>query len=550
MLTAGESHGKALVAILEGLPAGVGIVAEGDRRRARAAPARLRPGWAAEVRGGPVRDPHGRAPREEPRRPGRASRSRTSSSRPSTRTSCRSRARRSRRASDPSAARARGPRGCAEVRRSTTCATSWNAPAHARPPRASRSAPAARRSSPSWGSTSSPTWSQIGSVKVPAGRPSRRRRTWTRSTRHRCDAWTRRRRSRMVAEIDRIRRSQDTVGGVFEVVAYGAPAGARLVRALRPQARRAARARADEHPVGEGGRGRRRVRVGAARTGSRAHDEIVLTQGRSGARPARAGGIEGGMTHGPADPRPRRDEAVLDRAAAARHRRPGDRHGRTSPSSSAPTSARCPRAASSARRSWPSCSPTPSWRSSAGTRWPRRAGTSRRTSRRSRDRVPGGDAGLGQVHRRPGAGGAARRPVRRARRGDRARDGFDASRTIFAAEGEAAFRELEAAALTDASMHDPAVVACGGGVVLEPANRITLRNTGVVVFLDVPLEDLRARVRPAADRPLIREEGDLERLLSRPRAALPRVRGARGRRDGHAGRRSPTPSWRSSRWSA
>ena len=85
---------------------------------------------------------------------------------------------------------------------------------------------------------------------------------------------------------------------------------------------------------------------------------------------------------------------------------------------------------------------------------------------------------------------------------------------IFAAEGEAAFRAREAAALTDVSMHDPAVVACGGGVVLEPANRITLRNTGIVVFLDVPLEQLRDRVRPAADRPLIRSEGDLERLLA------------------------------------
>ena len=30
---------------------------------------------------------------------------------------------------------------------------------------------------------------------------------------------------RMVAEIDRIRRSKDTVGGVFEVLAYGAPPG-------------------------------------------------------------------------------------------------------------------------------------------------------------------------------------------------------------------------------------------------------------------------------------------------------------------------------------
>ena len=93
----------------------------------------------------------------------------------------------------------------------------------------------------------------------------------------------------------------------------------------------------------------------------------------------------------------------------------------------------------------------------------------------------------------------------------------DAKRSVvelFADQGEAAFRALEARALLDASRHDPAVVACGGGVVLEPANRITLRNTGVCVFIDVPLEQLRARVRPAADRPLIRADGDLERLLA------------------------------------
>lgn len=84
---------------------------------------------------------------------------------------------------------------------------------------------------------------------------------------------------------------------------------------------------------------------------------------------------------------------------------------------------------------------------------------------------------------------------------------------IFARDGEAAFRAREAGALVRASMHDPAVVACGGGVVLEPANRITLRNTGVAVFLDVPIERLRDRVRPAADRPLIHQTGDLERLL-------------------------------------
>lgn len=84
---------------------------------------------------------------------------------------------------------------------------------------------------------------------------------------------------------------------------------------------------------------------------------------------------------------------------------------------------------------------------------------------------------------------------------------------IFAADGEETFRALEAKALVEASRHDPAVVACGGGVVLETANRITLRNTGVCVFLDVPIEVLRGRVPPASDRPLIRREGDLDELL-------------------------------------
>ncbi len=85
---------------------------------------------------------------------------------------------------------------------------------------------------------------------------------------------------------------------------------------------------------------------------------------------------------------------------------------------------------------------------------------------------------------------------------------------IFAQDGEAAFRALEAQTLVKASTNDPAVVACGGGVVLEQANRIALRNTGVAVYLDVPLQQLEGRVRPAADRPLVRETGDLEKLLA------------------------------------
>jgi len=91
-------------------------------------------------------------------------------------------------------------------------------------------------------------------------------------------------------------------------------------------------------------------------------------------------------------------------------------------------------------------------------------------------------------------------------------------REVFEQDGETRFRELEASALVEAAGRDPSVVSCGGGVVLEPANRVTLRATGEVVFLSVPLEVLQARIRPAADRPLIREEGDLERLFEQREA--------------------------------
>ena len=102
---------------------------------------------------------------------------------------------------------------------------------------------------------------------------------------------------RMVAEIDRIRKDRDTVGGVFEVIAYGCPPGlgshvqfdrkldARLALSLMSiQSVKGVE-------VGEGF-------ASATKPGSRAHDEIVT--GRKGLRrkSARSGGIEGGMSTG------------------------------------------------------------------------------------------------------------------------------------------------------------------------------------------------------------------------------------------------------------
>ncbi len=102
--------------------------------------------------------------------------------------------------------------------------------------------------------------------------------------------------ARMVGEIDRLRKAKDTVGGVFEVLAYGCPPGlGSHVHYDRKLDARLALALMSIQSV-------KGVEVGdgfatAARPGSKAHDEILEPLRR---KTARAGGIEGGMTTGQA----------------------------------------------------------------------------------------------------------------------------------------------------------------------------------------------------------------------------------------------------------
>ncbi|TDQ52581.1 chorismate synthase [Actinorugispora endophytica] len=103
--------------------------------------------------------------------------------------------------------------------------------------------------------------------------------------------------ARMVAEVDDTRKTGDTLGGVVEVLAYGLPPGlgshvhwdrrldARLAGALMGiQAIKGVE-------VGDGFRT-------AARRGSAAHDEIEPGEGGVRRRTNRAGGVEGGMSTG------------------------------------------------------------------------------------------------------------------------------------------------------------------------------------------------------------------------------------------------------------
>lgn len=86
---------------------------------------------------------------------------------------------------------------------------------------------------------------------------------------------------------------------------------------------------------------------------------------------------------------------------------------------------------------------------------------------------------------------------------------------IFAHEGEPAFRALETEVLAEVLASEaPHVVAAAGGVVLEEANRRTLKAAGTVVWLQAPLGLLVERVAGSTHRPALEEDpaGTLARL--------------------------------------
>jgi shikimate kinase len=95
------------------------------------------------------------------------------------------------------------------------------------------------------------------------------------------------------------------------------------------------------------------------------------------------------------------------------------------------------------------------------------------------------------------------------------RTGVDV-RYIFEKEGEARFREREREVIADLTTLDNVVVATGGGVVLEPANRERLTTTGTVVYLETTIDTLVRRTRAARTRPLLMNDDPhavFERLM-------------------------------------
>jgi shikimate kinase len=83
---------------------------------------------------------------------------------------------------------------------------------------------------------------------------------------------------------------------------------------------------------------------------------------------------------------------------------------------------------------------------------------------------------------------------------------------IFAQDGEPAFRALEQQFIETGHPAERTVVACGGGLVIQPGMLDRLRVRGVVVCLHASLETILARTARHRNRPLLLVEDPEERI--------------------------------------
>ena len=84
---------------------------------------------------------------------------------------------------------------------------------------------------------------------------------------------------------------------------------------------------------------------------------------------------------------------------------------------------------------------------------------------------------------------------------------------LFADVGEAEFRLLESKVLSEVCAYTNLAIATGGGIVLRRQNWSYLHH-GLVVWLDVPVEILYARLAKDTTRPLLQDGDPLEKLRS------------------------------------
>lgn len=87
---------------------------------------------------------------------------------------------------------------------------------------------------------------------------------------------------------------------------------------------------------------------------------------------------------------------------------------------------------------------------------------------------------------------------------------------IFAEKGEEYFRELESNVLFDVHRLDGLVVATGGGTILSDRNYELMRHSGIIIFIDRPVEDIVSTV-DTSRRPLLKDGPEKARAIMEQR---------------------------------
>lgn len=83
---------------------------------------------------------------------------------------------------------------------------------------------------------------------------------------------------------------------------------------------------------------------------------------------------------------------------------------------------------------------------------------------------------------------------------------------IFATQGEPAFRALEREFIEHGHPAEKCIVACGGGLVVQPGMLELLQSKGVVMCLHASVETILKRTQGSKHRPLLNVENPFERI--------------------------------------
>jgi len=80
-------------------------------------------------------------------------------------------------------------------------------------------------------------------------------------------------------------------------------------------------------------------------------------------------------------------------------------------------------------------------------------------------------------------------------------------------DGEEGFRDIESIAAIELSKKNPAVIATGGGVIKRYENILNLKKTGIVIYINRPIENIVADIDVVARPLLAKDPSQLYKLL-------------------------------------